>query len=105
MAQGHTCAFGCGGWTRTTDLWVMSPTSYQLLLLRHCYWLLREKISPFSFGPQTASFHQVVTRRIVDRHRYGYPQIPAGIWLGWQDLNLRMPESKSGALPLGDIPI
>jgi hypothetical protein len=26
------------------------------------------------------------------------------IWLGWQDLNLRMPESKSGALPLGDIP-
>ena len=27
------------------------------------------------------------------------------VWLGWQDLNLRMPESKSGALPLGDIPI
>ena len=26
-------------------------------------------------------------------------------WLGWQDLNLRMPESKSGALPLGDIPL
>ena len=26
-------------------------------------------------------------------------------WLGWQDLNLRMPESKSGALPLGDTPI
>ena len=25
-------------------------------------------------------------------------------WLGWQDLNLRIPESKSGALPLGDIP-
>ena len=25
-------------------------------------------------------------------------------WLGWQDLNLRMPESKSGALPLGDTP-
>ena len=22
----------------------------------------------------------------------------ARIWLGWQDLNLRMPESKSGAL-------
>ena len=63
------------------------------------------EILPFSLGPQTASFHQVVTRRIVDRHRYGYPQIPAGIWLGWQDLNLRMPESKSGALPLGDIPI
>ena len=27
------------------------------------------------------------------------------VWLGWQDSNLRMPESKSGALPLGDIPI
>ena len=27
------------------------------------------------------------------------------MWLGWQDLNLRMPESKSGALPLGDIPM
>ena len=29
----------------------------------------------------------------------------APFWLGWQDSNLRMPESKSGALPLGDIPI
>ena len=26
-------------------------------------------------------------------------------WLGWPDLNRRVPESKSGALPLGDIPI
>ena len=26
-------------------------------------------------------------------------------WLGWLDLNQRMPESKSGALPLGDSPI
>ena len=26
-------------------------------------------------------------------------------WQGWQDLNLRIPESKSGALPLGDIPL
>ena len=26
-------------------------------------------------------------------------------WLGWQDSNLRMLESKSSALPLGDIPI
>ena len=26
-------------------------------------------------------------------------------WLGWPDLNRRMPESKSGALPLGDIPM
>ena len=25
-------------------------------------------------------------------------------WLGWQDLNLRMRESKSRALPLGDTP-
>ena len=36
-------------------------------------------LSPFSFSPQTASFHQAVTRRIADRHRYGYPQIPKGI--------------------------
>ena len=27
------------------------------------------------------------------------------IWQGWQDLNLRMLESKSSALPLGDTPI
>ena len=27
------------------------------------------------------------------------------VWLGWQDSNLRMPESKSGALPLGYSPI
>ena len=26
------------------------------------------------------------------------------LWLGWQDLNLRMRESKSRALPLGDTP-
>ena len=26
------------------------------------------------------------------------------VWLGWQDLNLRMHESKSCALPLGDTP-
>jgi hypothetical protein len=26
------------------------------------------------------------------------------VWLGWQDLNLRMWESKSHALPLGDTP-
>ena len=26
-------------------------------------------------------------------------------WLGWQDSNLRIPESKSGALPLGDSPV
>ena len=26
-------------------------------------------------------------------------------WQGWQDLNLRMRESKSRALPLGDTPI
>ena len=29
----------------------------------------------------------------------------AFFWLGWPDLNRRVPESKSGALPLGDIPI
>ena len=26
-------------------------------------------------------------------------------WLGWLDSNQRIPESKSGALPLGDSPI
>ena len=36
-------------------------------------------LSPFSFTPQSASFHQAVLQRIADRHRYGYPQIPKGI--------------------------
>ena len=27
------------------------------------------------------------------------------VWLGWQDSNLRMPESESSALPLGYTPI
>ena len=27
-----------------------------------------------------------------------------GIWLGYEDSNLGMPESESGALPLGDTP-
>ena len=30
---------------------------------------------------------------------------PLFLWLGWQDLNLRMQESKSCALPLGDTPM
>ncbi len=33
-----------------------------------------------------------------------YYTILADFWLGWQDLNLRVPESKSGALPLGYTP-
>lgn len=28
-----------------------------------------------------------------------------GIWLGWLDLNQRMTESESVALPLGDTPV
>ena len=44
-------------------------------------WLLGYiNLLPFSFSPQKASFHQAVTRRIVDRHRYGCPQTPMGIW-------------------------
>ena len=39
----------------------------------------RVNFTPFSFTPQSASFHQVVLRRIADRHRCGYPQIPTGI--------------------------
>ncbi len=34
---------------------------------------------------------------------YGPRRIQAN-WLGWQDSNLRMRESKSRALPLGDTP-
>ena len=34
---------GCGGRTRTYDLWVMSPTSYQLLPLRDIYKIWRRK--------------------------------------------------------------
>ena len=29
------CNLGCGGWIRTSDLWVMSPTSYQTALPRY----------------------------------------------------------------------
>ncbi len=29
----------------------------------------------------------------------------SGMWQGYEDLNLRMPRSKPGALPLGDIPV
>ena len=31
MSMTTKLPFGCGGLTRTDDLWVMSPTSYQLL--------------------------------------------------------------------------
>ncbi len=36
--SGYTFLFdGCGGKTRTYDLWVMSPTSYQLLHSAICF--------------------------------------------------------------------
>ncbi len=31
--------------------------------------------------------------------------LPCFVWLGWRDLNSRMTESESVALPLGDTPI
>ena len=37
-----------------------------------------------------------------DKHEFS---ILTGIFLGYQDSNLEMPESESGALPFGDSPI
>ena len=47
--------FCCGGKTRTYDLWVMSPTSYQLL---HSAMFLNSgaKVRPL-FGKSKYSFH------------------------------------------------
>jgi hypothetical protein len=36
--------FGCGGWIRTSDLWVMSPTSYQAALPRGIFLYLKYQI-------------------------------------------------------------
>ena len=80
------------------------------------------EISPFGrcemkFVPPHAAgvFHcrrQFHTRQrisLVPKERISLQKAPACAgafcWLGWPDLNRRMPESKSGALPLGDIPI
>ena len=41
----------------------------------------------------------------IPASRKGTPMACLFCWLGWPDSNRRMPESKSGALPLGDIPM
>src|SRR5210317_691096 len=42
--------------------------------------------------------------RLFESSQFG-DCLRSAIWLGWQDSNLRMSESKSDALPLGDTPI
>ena len=41
----------------------------------------------------------------IPASRKGTPSACLFCWLGWPDSNRRVPESKSGALPLGDIPM
>ena len=41
----------------------------------------------------------------TNKSRLSTPECLNWFWLGWQDLNLRMRESKSRALPLGDTPM
>ncbi len=48
---------------------------------------------------------EIRTPDLLIRSQTLYPAEPrAHVWLGWLDSNQRMPESKSGALPLGDTP-
>jgi hypothetical protein len=53
---------------------------------------------------------RMVTTIYIDLYQFNrvvtsfFPICNAGLWLGWQDSNLRMPASKAGALPLGDTP-
>ncbi len=46
--------------------------------------------------------HQAI---LTDRKAKSSPKRAFLIWLGYEDSNLGMPESESGALPLGDTPI
>ena len=69
----------------------------------HLPWLsneggLRENLSDACIG---AVLHHKVKPSQHKRAPQGCPLC----WLGWPDLNWRMRESKSRALPLGDIPI
>ncbi len=45
-----------------------------------------------------------VGRRTCELVKIVFVGVQRFFWLGWQDLNLRMRESKSRALPLGDTP-
>ncbi len=42
---------------------------------------------------------------ITNRKTKSSPKRAFLMWLGYEDSNLGMPESESGALPLGDTPI
>ena len=50
-----------------------------------------------------AAFYTVATVKTNETHMGLVSN--CRIWLGWRDSNPRMPEPKSGALPLGDTPM
>ena len=41
----------------------------------------------------------------ANKNSRDYREFLMSYWLGWQDLNLRVRESKTRALPLGDTPV
>ena len=60
------------------------------------WWIIQK--CPFDCAKHSAIIHYsifIIHYSLPDRH----------FWLGWLDLNQRITESKSVALPLGDIPI
>ena len=56
-------------------------------------------------GPVASRLSKFAPGEFVEPSRFSSWHINYKIWLGRQDSNLGMPESKSGALPLGYAPV
>ena len=64
----------------------------------------RWRVMPCAYGDYILTCGEITYQSFgLDRKKQVFRL--AFFWLGWPDLNRRVPESKSGALPLGDIPI
>ena len=68
-------------------------------LLETAFWLPRPDAS------QTTLWQTLLKPRIFLAHEFRGDGIPRRRWLGREGSNLRMAESKSAALPLGDAPL
>ena len=99
--------YGCGGSNLSTVLVLCGDMAGNSASLRDSHALRLVSELP---DLRAANVHRRRIRGSVctGAHSSQQKRHPCGClfcWLGWPDLNRRVPESKSGALPLGDIPI
>ena len=63
MTANPLLLFGSGGWIRTNDLWVMSPTSYQTAPPRAIYLFEKQVTKSIPFKCQEIFFNSSITSK------------------------------------------